>query len=93
MGTDALGARSPQLIVHLRGDPQPPRPQEKEAAVQKKSYKVLAYLCEARPDFLQPHFQEVRASGQHAWLYHTLHISWQARLQSAPSQRMRAAGH
>lgn len=28
--------------------------------MQKKSYKVLAYLCEARPDFLQPHFQEVR---------------------------------
>ncbi|PRW60392.1 ARM repeat superfamily [Chlorella sorokiniana] len=36
-----------------------PGMQEKDAAVQKKSYKVLAYLCEARPDFLQPHFQEV----------------------------------
>ena len=27
--------------------------------MQKKSYKVLAYLCEQRPDFLDPHFQEV----------------------------------
>ncbi len=31
--------------------------------MQKKSYKVLTYLCEARPDFLQPHFQEVRPCG------------------------------
>lgn len=34
-------------------------PQEREASVQKRSYKVLAYLCEARPDFLEAHFQEV----------------------------------
>jgi hypothetical protein len=27
--------------------------------VQKKCYKVLAYLCEQRPDFLQAHFQQV----------------------------------
>jgi ribosomal RNA-processing protein 12 len=27
--------------------------------VQKKCYKVLAYICEQRPDFLEAHFQDV----------------------------------
>ena len=31
----------------------------KDPAIQKKSYKILAYLCESRLDFVQPHFQEV----------------------------------
>lgn len=34
-------------------------PQEKDPAVQKKAYKVLAYVCEHRPDFLAAHFQDV----------------------------------
>ncbi|KAL4855011.1 RRP12-like protein [Chlorella vulgaris] len=36
-----------------------PGTKEKDASVQKKCYKVLAYLCEQRPDFLQAHFQQV----------------------------------
>ena len=27
--------------------------------MQKKCYKVLAYVCEQRPDFLEAHFQDV----------------------------------
>ncbi|PSC74246.1 ARM repeat superfamily [Micractinium conductrix] len=36
-----------------------PGMQEKEPAVQKKCYKVLAYLCESRPDWFEPRFAEV----------------------------------
>ena len=43
-------------------------PQEKEASVQKKSYKLVAYLCEARPDFMLPHFQEVGGGGGGGWV-------------------------
>lgn len=32
---------------------------EQEAAVQKKAYKVLAYVCERRPAYLRAHFQEL----------------------------------
>lgn len=35
--------------------------QDKDSGVQKKSYKVVAYLCESRPDF-------VRANLQVRWL-------------------------
>ncbi len=38
--------------------------QERDQAVQKKAYKVLAYICEHRPDFLLPHFGEVLAELQ-----------------------------
>ena len=33
--------------------------QAKDASVQKKCYKVLAYICEQRSDFLEPQFHEV----------------------------------
>lgn len=36
-----------------------PGTKEKDPAFQKKAYKVLAYLCQARPDFCRPAFQEV----------------------------------
>jgi hypothetical protein len=31
--------------------------QDKDSGVQKKSYKVVAYLCESRPDFIRAHLQ------------------------------------
>ncbi|KAK9818389.1 hypothetical protein WJX72_011834 [[Myrmecia] bisecta] len=33
--------------------------QERDQAVQKKAYRVLAYICEQRPDFLQPKFGDM----------------------------------
>ena len=32
---------------------------EREAALQKNSYKVLAYICERRPTYLRAHLQEL----------------------------------
>lgn len=58
-------AATPRPSSHLI--PQPTHvcraPQEREAAVQKRAYKALAYLCEARPDWLEPRFQQVRGRG------------------------------
>ncbi len=31
--------------------------QDKDNGVQKKSYKVVAYLCESRPEFVKAHLQ------------------------------------
>ncbi len=36
-----------------------PGTKEKDPAVQKKSYKIMAYLCESRPDFSEPNFAAV----------------------------------
>jgi ribosomal RNA-processing protein 12 len=36
-----------------------PGTKEKDPAVQKKSYKIIAYLCESRQDFVHPHFTDV----------------------------------
>lgn len=33
--------------------------QERDQAVQKKAYKLVAYICEQRPDFLQQHCQDL----------------------------------
>lgn len=36
-----------------------PGTKEKDPAIQKKSYKIIAYLCESRQDFVLPHFADV----------------------------------
>jgi ribosomal RNA-processing protein 12 len=36
-----------------------PGTKEKDPAIQKKSYKIIAYLCESRQDFVQSHFTDV----------------------------------
>lgn len=36
-----------------------PGTKEKYPAIQKKSYKIIAYLCESRQDFVLPHFTDV----------------------------------
>jgi ribosomal RNA-processing protein 12 len=36
-----------------------PGTKEKDPAIQKKSYKIIAYLCESRQDFVHPHFTDV----------------------------------
>ena len=36
-----------------------PGTKEKDPAIQKKSYKIMAYVCESRPDFVVPHAQAV----------------------------------
>ena len=33
--------------------------QERDPAVQKKAYKILAYICEHRAGFMEEHFQDV----------------------------------
>lgn len=33
--------------------------QERDQAVQKKAYKLVAYICEQRPDFLKQHCQDL----------------------------------
>lgn len=45
--------------VHVLWKAAVPGTKEKDPAIQKKAYKILAYMCESRPDFVQPHFQGV----------------------------------
>lgn len=57
----SLLASHPWLTLARPHAPRPSFPggQERDASTQKKCYKVLAYLCEQRPDFLHAHFAEV----------------------------------
>ena len=40
------------------------RAQERDQAVQKRAYKILAFICAARPDFARPRLAEVLAALQ-----------------------------
>lgn len=50
-------AHSDNVHIHSHAHPQASAPgiMDKAAPLQKKSYKVLAYLCEHRPGFLRAH--------------------------------------
>ena len=76
--------------------------QERDQAVQKRAYKILAFICAARQDFARPHLAEVLAmllSGVTSSLsaakrhrLRCLQVSDAPTMQSAPACRCCAAG-